>query len=35
MMLHLVGVGNNLHTNSCPKKVGDDVAFGNNLDRIY
>ena len=30
MMLHLVGVGNNLHTDSCHKKVGDDVASSNN-----
>ena len=34
-MFYLVGAGNNLHTDSCHKKVGDDVAFGNNLDRIY
>ena len=35
MILHLVGMGNNLHTNSRHKKFRDDVAFGNNLDRIF
>ena len=34
-MFYLVGVGNNLHIDSCYKKVGDDVAFGNNLDIIF
>ena len=34
-MLYLVSARNNLHIDSCHKKVGDDVVSGNNLDRIY